>query len=333
MVIRVVVSIVLALLVGWAALALALDLPWPRLGTVAGVAFAAACAACAILVRPWRRAALGCAAAVAVVMAWWLLIPPSNDRDWQPDVRVLPWATFDGDRVTLHAIRDNEYRTETDYTVRHHHRTVSLADLRTVDLFLSYWGSPWIAHTIMSFGFGDGPPVAISIETRKERGEEYSALRGFFRQFELTYVVAEERDVVRLRTNYRGEDVYLYRLGVSRSVARGVFLDYLREINRLRDRPEWYNALAHNCTTAIRGHARPYLRSAIPSWKVFLNGHLDQLIYDNGLVDRSRPFGDLRAWSRINERARAADADPEFSRRIRQGLPRMEGAAPLRRQT
>ena len=126
-----------------------------------------------------------------------------------------------------------------------------------MDLFLVVWGSPLIAHTIMSFGFDDGRYLAMSIETRKEKGEEYSAVGGFFKQYELIYVVADERDVVRLRTNYRGEEVYLYRLRESPEIARPMFLEYLRHVNRLRDRPEWYNALTHNCTTAIRGHVQP----------------------------------------------------------------------------
>jgi uncharacterized protein DUF4105 len=291
-------------------------------------AVAAAVAAIGLLsiivaVRPWWRAAVTFAAVVAVVIVWFLLIPPSNDRDWQPDVAILPWADIDGDRIVLHDVRNNAYRTETDYTVRHDNRSVRLSDLRTLDVFLVYWGSPAIAHTILSFGFSDGQYVAISIETRKEKGEDYSALRGFFRQYEITYVVADERDVVRLRTNFRGEEVYLYRLRYPSADARALFVNYLRYVNRLRERPVWYNALTDNCTTAIRGHRPPARARALTGWKILLNGYIDELAYDQGLLDRSLPFAELKARSLINAAARSADGDPAFSARIRAGLPGM----------
>ena len=148
-------------------------------------------------------------------------------------------------------------------------------------------------------------------------------MRGFFRQYELVYVVANERDVIRLRTNYRGEDVYVYRLDIPSDDPRLLLLDYLRTVNRLRERPEWYNALTQNCTTTIRGHAAPYARRSWWSWKLFLNGHLDELAYDLGVVDRSLSFAALKAKSRINERAKAAGGDPAFSARIRDGVPGM----------
>ncbi|MDX2480817.1 MAG: DUF4105 domain-containing protein [Desulfuromusa sp.] len=149
---------------------------------------------------------------VVVIAAWWLLIPASNNRNWQPDVAILPWAEVRDNLVTVHNIRNVDYHTETDYSVRHYDRTFDLTKLKSVDLFLVYWGSPSIAHTMMSFGFEDESHLCFSIETRKEVGEEYSAVKGFFKQFELTYVVADERDIVRLRTNYRkNEDVYLSR--------------------------------------------------------------------------------------------------------------------------
>ena len=234
----------------------------------------------------------------------------------------LPFATIDGNRITIHNIRNCEYRSETDYDVRHYDRTYDLDRLRTADLFLIYWGSPMIAHTMISFGFDGGDYLCVSIETRKEKGEDYSAIRGFFRQYELTYVVADERDVVRLRTNYRHEDVYLYALQTAPDVVRTVFLDYLKHINNLKAKPEWYNALTSNCTTNIRGHARAYVASPW-DWRILLNGRIDELAYSNGKLDRSLPFAELKARSRINERAKALDKDPAFSQRAREGLPGM----------
>jgi hypothetical protein len=308
-------------LLGWSALAINYsNIPLAGVRSALAVVFLAGVLLVLVWIRPWRRAGLVLLGAGALVLGWWSLIPPSNDRDWQPDVAVLARAHRQGDRVTIENVRNIEYRTETDYVPRYETRSYNLGDLQTVDLFIASWGSPLIAHTIMSFGFAGDRYLAISIETRKTRDEEYSAVKGFFKQYELVYVIADERDVVRLRTNYRGEDVVLYRLRTSPALAQQVLIDYLEQANRLSRQPEWYNALTHNCTTAIRGHVQPYTRGPW-SWKILLNGYLDEFIYERRAVDRSLPLEALRARSRINERARAADRDPEFSRRIREGLP------------
>ena len=246
---------------------------------------------------------------------------PSNERDWQPDVAVLPYADIAGNQVTIHNIRNCDYRTETDFAVRHYDKTFNLDDLRTVDLFLVTWGSPHIAHTMVSFGFLNGDYVCFSIETRKEKGEDYSAMKGFFRQFELTYVIADERDLVRLRTNYRqGEEACLYRVRMTPEQARTLFLDYLERANALRERPEWYNALTDNCTTAIRTQRAAADRQPW-DWRMLLNGHLDELLYERGMIATNLPFAELKKQSLVNARAQAADQDPAFSQRIRQNLP------------
>jgi hypothetical protein len=267
-----------------------------------------------------KRTALGLLAAFAALLGWWLLIPPSNNRNWQPDVAVLPWAEIRGNLVTIHNIRNCDYRSETDYTVRHYDKTFDLAALKHVDLFLVHWGSPYIAHTMLSFDFEGGGTVCISIETRKEVGETYSNYKGFFRQYELTYVVADERDLVGLRTNYRGEQVYLYRVNASADLIQHVFLDYLREVNSLRERPEWYNALTGNCTTGIRGHTQPFNPSRL-GWRMIVNGLLDEMLYEKHMLDTSLPFPELKKRSLINQRAQGLDKSPDFSRLIRVGLP------------
>jgi hypothetical protein len=220
-------------------------------------------------------------------------------------------------------VRNNDYRSETDFTVRYEDREFDLAKLRSLDLFLIHWGSPVIAHTIMSWGFEDGRYLAISIETRKEVGEEYSAIEGFFRKYELIYIVADERDVVRLRSNYRDEDVYLYRLDIPSEGPRALLLAYLDAVNRLEETPEWYNALVHNCTTTIQHLAGPLEQRSWSSWRLFANGYLDELAYEIGAIDRSLPFDELKRRSLVNERGQAADDDPRFSLRIRAGLPAM----------
>ncbi len=308
---------------GWAVLAVCYsNLPgWLR--PVVAALLVAGAIWTLVFVRPRWRGRLIYLGVFLVLVIWWLSIPPSNDRNWQRDVQQLPYAAIEGNRVTVHNLRDCDYRSETDFDVRHHDRTYDLDQLRTVDLFLIYWGSPAIAHTMLSFGFEGDEYICISIETRKEQGEDYSAIRGFFKQYELTYVIADERDLVRLRTNYRGEEVYLYRLQVPPQVAREVLLDYFDQANHLKDHAEWYNALTSNCTTNIRGNARPYVVSPW-DWRILLNGYIDELAYENRRLDQSLPFTELKARSHINQRAQAADKDPAFSKRIREGLPGME---------
>ena len=310
--------------VGWGALALWFDGPAERwlAGLLAG-GLAVGCVALLVLVRPYKRGVLAVLLTLAAVVAWWLAIPPRNDRDWSPDVARLPHAIITGNRVTIENVRNFDYRTETDYTERWETRTVDLDRLRGVDMFLSFWGPTLIAHTIASWEFDDGPPLAISIETRKERGESYSALRGFFRQYELYYVVADERDVIRLRTNYRGERVYLYRIRMRPEQARALLLEYLKEVNRLAERPRWYNALTHNCTTTIRHHVQQVAASRPWDWRILANGRLDELGYERRQIDTSLPFAELKARSDITEKAKAADSAGDFSTRIREGLPGM----------
>ena len=269
--------------------------------------------------RPWKAVVTG--TSFAVVLIWWLSLRPSNSRDWLPDVAVLPYADIAGNQITIHNIRNCDYRTETDFDVRYYDKIFQLDKLVTTDLYLVYWGSPNIAHTMVSFGFDGGDYVCMSIETRKEKGEGYSAVKGLFRQFELMYIIADERDLVRLRTNYRqGEDVYLYRARMTPEQSRTLFLDYLRRANELRERPEWYNALTDNCTTAIRTQ-RAAAERAPWNWRILLNGHLDELLYERAMIATNLPLAELKKQCLINARARPADKSADFSQRIRQGLP------------
>lgn len=259
--------------------------------------------------------------AFAVVIIWWFLMPPSNSRNWQADVAVLPWADIQGNMVTIHNIRNCDYKTETNYTVRHYDKTFDLAKLKSIDLSLIYWGSPNIAHTMLSFSFGEDGVVCFSAEARKEVGEGYSSIKGFFRQYELTYVVADERDLIGLRTNYRGEQVYLYRLIESEDLVRKVFLDYLRELNSLHDHPKWYNALTGNCMTSFRIRTAPYNPDSRLDWRIIANGLLDEMLYERRAVDTSLPFPELKKLSLINDRAKGMDKSMVFSKHIRVGLP------------
>ena len=272
------------------------------------------------LIRPLLRGLAVSVLPIVAVALWWSSIPPSNTRDWTPDVARTARATFDGSHVTIQNVRNFNYRSENDYDQRWETRTYDLDRIQGVDLFISFWGPTEIAHTIVSWDFDDGQHLAISIETRKEKGESYSALRGFFRQYELYYVVADERDLVGLRTNHRGEQVYLYRIRVPPAQARALLVDYLDEVNSLADHPEWYNALTQNCTTTIRGHTQHIGAAGSFDWRMLVNGHLDELLYERGQIDTSLPFAEIKVRSDITDKAKAADDSPDFSAKIRQGL-------------
>jgi hypothetical protein len=323
-----VISIVMVALTVWGALAISYsNLPGEGLRKVLAVAFALF--GVALLV--WYffstkriRPLLVFLAAFLLLVAWWSTIPPMQDRDWAPEYARLPHATINGDLVTIHNIRNFDYRTETDFTPRYYDKTLDLRQLDSVDLIASYWMGDAIAHTIMSFGFSGKDFLAISIETRRERPESYSSIAGFFKQYELFYVVADERDLIRLRTNYRKdppEDVYVYRTVASAANARRVFLDYIREINSLAEKPEFYNSLTTNCTTSILTHTRVNPGHVPLSWKVLLSGYVPEYLYENRRIDTSLPFEELKRRSHINNAAQAADQAADFSQRIRAGLP------------
>lgn len=296
----------------------------PRWGAFVAASYgAASIGAFALLPHP-DRTAIGALAIFAILVICFLCIPASNDRDWQPEVSVTPHATVRGDLVTIRGVRNFDYRSASDFTPRWEDRTYDLRRLDSVDIIAVYWAGKTIAHLMVSFGFQDKDYVAVSIETRKVRNATYSTLAGVFRRFELYYVVADERDVIRVRTTYRQpqEDVYIYRVRVRKSVIRGVFLDYIETINNMYEQPRFYNTLTTNCTTNILMHTRINPESPPMSWKVLVSGYVPKYLYELGRIDTARPFPDLEKLSHVNERAHAADQDAAFSQRLRQGLPK-----------
>src|SRR6266513_1710277 len=271
--------------VGWlAALACAawafgaLYFDFPRIGALAAILFVVLLLAAIIFVRGQLLKLSIVLGAFAVVLSWWLTLKPSNDRAWQPDVAQTAWAEINGNEVTVHNVRNCDYRTETDFT--------------------PHW------------------------ETRRTIGQKYSALAGLYRQYTLIYIVADERDVIRLRTNYRREDVYLYRTLASPAQARERFLEYIKAMNMLHQHPRWYNEVTANCTTSIRTQ-RSVNERAPWDWRMLINGEADELLYErHAIVTGGLPFSELKQRSLINERARAADNSPDFSQLIREGLPK-----------
>jgi hypothetical protein len=238
-------------------------------------------------------------------------------------VAVLPTATVKGHLVEIRNVRNFDYRTETDFTPRYYDRTYDLDKLRSVDLMLVTWGIPAVAHIVVSFGFSDDQYVAFSIEMRPEKDEIRSMTRSFFRKYELIYVVADERDVIRLRTNYRKppEQVHIYRTRLPTEHQRDLFLSYVSKVDQLSRTPEWYNALQDNCTTGVLDRTKTYGGRGRYNWRILVPGYVAEYAYDLGMLDGRMPFSELSQRCAVNAKAEAADKDADFSRRIREGVP------------
>jgi len=257
------------------------------------------------------------------VVAWWITIRPSHDRPWRPEVAVMPRAFIDGDHVRLTGVRNFDYRTRNDFTVHYEERELLLSHLTGLDFYVSYFMPGPVGHTFLSFIFDNAPPLSISIETRPEVGESFAPVASLFKQFELIYVVGDERDLVGVRANYRHEAVYLYHLNTSPDDARRLLLVYLARINELADRPEFYHLLTNSCTINIVRYANAAGRVGRLDVRHLLNGLIDGYLYYSGRIDTTLPFEELRRRSLINEAAQAADNAPDFSQRIRASLPTM----------
>jgi hypothetical protein len=319
------ISLIVTLMTAWATLAIYYsDLPGLYLRSGLAGLFALATISAFLFLPKRCRTLVGFAVVFAVIVSWWLMIPASNTRNWEREVARAPYATMNGNLITIHDIRNFHYRTEKDFDVAYYDKTFDLTKLDSADLMAVYWAGDAIAHIMMSFGFQNRDFVAFSIETRKEQGEDYSTIKGFFKQYELVYIVGDERDLIRVRTDYRmpQEDVYLYRLRVAPKRVREIFMGYVGQINSMKQRPEWYNTLTTNCATSVvhlmkvtGGHARY-------NWKILLSGHAPLYAYENEALDTRIPFEELKRRSYINLKVHKIGNDQEFSRKIREDLPR-----------
>jgi hypothetical protein len=296
------------------------NLPWPRLRLALALAFAAMSIWALWLARN-RRALLLFAGLFLCVLAWWISIRPSDERPWRPDVKVMPRAIIDGDRVRIKGVRDFDYRSRNDFTARYQEREVSISHLTSIDFFVSYFLVEPVAHTFLSFNFDNAPPICISIETRPEIGQSFAPVASLFKKFELIYIVADERDLVGVRTNFRAEDVYLYHIRTTPDRARKLFRIYLDRINELASRPEFYHLLTNSCTVNIVRYARMVGKVSRFDFRYILNGFVDSYLYSLGLLDTDLPFRELRLRSKINDAAQAAGNSPDFSERIRAAVP------------
>jgi len=255
-------------------------------------------------------------ALLAITLAWWFSLRPKPDRDWIAGMEVLPRAEIVGDKLTVRNFRNFIYETEDKPIPIYEERTYDLARLTSLDYFLSHWSGPVMAHTLVSFGFDDGQFLCVSVEARRERWQWYSPIGGLFRSYQLIFVLGDERDIIRLRTNIRRDRVYMYRLRLPPEHLRRLLVDYVSRLERLAAQPAWYNSVSSNCTTNLfyegHPHAPWWLKSGI-----FLNGYSASTLYRLGYLSDSLPFKELQARSQIRERALAAGDGADFSQKIR----------------
>jgi hypothetical protein len=288
--------------------------------------------ALAVLVGLFRGHALASTVSFVIafggVLIWWHSLKPSNDRPWADDVARTTSGRISGDEAILYNVRNFDWRSATDYTQRWETRRYDLRQLRSLDMITSYWDAPKaIAHVLFSFGFDDGTHVAFSVEIRREKSEDFSAIGGFFKEFELSVIAADERDVIRVRTNMRGEDDYLYRVRLPVHDIRSLFSAYIDQANELVNTPRFYNTVTVNCTTLVY-HMMKHIVGGLPlSFRVLLSGYLPEYVYSVGGLDQRYTLEQLRSFGRITERARAADRSANFSQDIRKGIPLLEPAA------
>jgi Domain of unknown function (DUF4105) len=324
-------SVVLGIITGASLLACALVAVWmvgaiyydvcggARWGLWVGLAWAVGAIAMFVVWRPLWQPIVALSGAEALFLVWWSRLKPSNDREWDPPGAVLSRAVIAGDAVTIENVRNIEYRSPDDYTLRHEDRTYHLSNIKSVDLILFAWKIGLTGHPALVFDFGPDGRICMSIEARLPKGQNFSIYRSLYRQQELIFVAADERDVILHRTKYsEGEWAYLYHLNSNVEELRRVFLDYVNAINQLYETPRWYHLLFTNCTTCF--YKLPSTRVRW-DWRVIANGYLDRALYRDGRLDRTLPFEELRRLSYLNDVANAAPAEG-FGDHIRRELER-----------
>lgn len=324
MIVRWVVYVPLALIVvlsgGWSVLALWYQFPGGWVSrALAGIAWASGTAV--LLAWAWHRRTglpIGVYALVFMtLLAWWSTITPTHHRDWADDVSRSLTGSVEGHVVTLHNVRNFNWRSESDYDIHWETRRYDLDRLNSADIILSSWGMPGIVHALLSFGFDDGSHVVFSVEVRRQRHQAFSSIGGFFKHFERTIVAADERDVVRVRTNVRGETDYLYRLRMDKATMRALFLSYVQEANELATKPAFYNTVTSNCVTIVYQMAKK-LDPGLPyDYRLLLTAYLPGYLYEVGALDTRYPLSMLTREGNITARARATGPNDDFSRAIR----------------
>ncbi|MFD4838661.1 DUF4105 domain-containing protein [Achromobacter sp. NPDC058515] len=324
MTVSILLGIAIVLVTAWGALALWVRAPLAR-GWKCALLLAwtlSALAALAGLALPaWRPGWYAHAAALVALLCWWSGIRPSNDRPWIAEVSRQTHGEIEGNHVTLHNVRNFDWRTRTDFTPCWETRSYALDELQSVDVALSYWGRPAIAHALVSFGFGADSHVVFSVEIRRKQGDKFSEIGGFFKQYELSVIASAEEDSLRVRTNVRDEDGYLYRVHMPEGAARDLFLAYVETANRLRKTPRFYHTLTANCSTIVFQMARRIVPGLPLDYRQLASGYLPEYLYELDVLRGAGSAEQYRSMGRYTDRARATYERAQYSRNIRRGVP------------
>jgi len=308
----------------WGGLALYYQLPLSMPWRAASLLLWAGLSIFALL-RLWHEGLLqGVLIYLALHMAllwWWNSLTPSNQHLWEDDVAQMTSGHVDGNQVTLFNVRNFTWRSETDYSPHWETRQYDLSKLQSVDMLTSHWGMEAIAHVLVSFGFSDGQFVTFSVEIRKKKGQQFSEIAGFFKQYELSILAADERDAVAVRPNIRGEDTFLYRIDMPEEIRRQLFLSYIEQANQLIEQPRFYNTITVNCTTLVLAMMQ-HISGGLPlDFRLLLTGYLPSYIEEQGGLTDGFDLSQLRTAGRITERSKQAAQSPAYSKIIRQGVP------------
>ena len=321
---KVLLSLTVLSAASWASLALYYQLPLNMPWLAGSIALWAGASLLALLCL-WRHSVwqglLIYLALHTALLLWWNSLTPTNQHVWEDDVAQMTSGHVNGDLVTLFNVRNFDWRSETDYTPRWDTRHYDLSKLQSVDMLTSHWGMEAIAHVLVSFGFNDGNFVTFSVEIRKKKGQQFSEIAGFFKQYELSILATDERDAIAVRPNVRGEDTYLYRIDMPETIRRQLFLSYIEQANQLIEKPRFYNTVTANCTTLVFGMMQ-HISGGLPlDLRLLLTGYLPSYIAEqDGLTD-GFDLAELRAAGRITERSKQAGRSPDYSKIIRQGVP------------
>lgn len=309
----------------WAIMALWFQAPWSGVGRyylsilwflcVVGLSYRLWFA------EPWWHSLVGYLAMLVLLIAWWNSIKPSHDRDWADDVAFITTGTAEGDHVTLNHVRNFHWRGKEDYDIRWEKREYDLSRLTSVDMLTSSWGLPGIAHVLVSFGFDDGDYVVFTVEIRRERHQSFSAVGGFFKEFELAIIATDERDAVRVRTNIREEEVSLYRIGLNAQDAKELFLSFVSQANYLAEHPRFYHTVTGNCTTIVYSMMKQIVDGLPLDYRLLLSGRLPSYVKAVNGMASEQPLTELNQRGKISKQAREAGSSSEFSSLIRQGVP------------
>lgn len=293
------------------------NLPGQLFRTVAAWGFGLFWLAAFLFLRGRFRTLILYAIGFAILFTWWTMIPASNDRDWVPDVARMPTATIEGNLLTVSNVRNFDYRDADDYDEAWETRQYDLDAIRTLDFVLSDWGLHDVVHTMLSFGFENGNYLCLSAETRREKGEPWAIVPGLFKQYELIYVLADERDLLRLRTSFRKEDVYIYRTNAPPEGVRQVLDEVIETINGLAAKPQYYNTLTHNCTMGLLPLLDPIRRHREWDIRYLKNGLTAEMAYEHGNFDTDLPYEEFKKRALANQYVEGDPVALDFSKRVR----------------